>query len=76
MGFSSKNAGGGSHSLSSPGDLPNPGIEPRSPALQADSLPSEPLGKLPITAKVNLNYLIKGVSAMFLHNKVTAFPFL
>ena len=30
----------------SPGDLPNPGIEPRSPALQADSLPSEPLGKL------------------------------
>ena len=29
----------------SPGDLPNPGIEPRSPALQADSLPSEPTGK-------------------------------
>ena len=26
----------------SPGDLPNPGIEPRSPTLQADSLPSEP----------------------------------
>ena len=25
-----------------PGDLPDPGIEPRSPALQADSLPSEP----------------------------------
>ena len=25
------------------GDLPNPGIEPRSPALQADSLPAEPL---------------------------------
>jgi len=24
-----------------PGDLPNPGIEPRSPALQADSLPAE-----------------------------------
>ena len=23
-------------------DLPNPGIEPRSPTLQADSLPSEP----------------------------------
>ena len=30
----------------SPGDLPNPGIEPRSPALQADVLPSEPAGKL------------------------------
>ena len=28
-----------------PGDLPNPGTEPRSPALQADSLPSEPPGK-------------------------------
>ena len=26
----------------SPGDLPNPGLEPRSPALQADSFPSEP----------------------------------
>ena len=25
----------------SPGDLPNPGIEPGSPALQADSLPTE-----------------------------------
>ena len=29
----------------SPGDLPNPGIEPESPALQADALPSEPPGK-------------------------------
>ena len=29
----------------SPGDLPNPGIEPGSPTLQADTLPSEPLGK-------------------------------
>ena len=28
-----------------PGDLPNPGIEPRSPALQAGSLPSKPQGK-------------------------------
>ena len=27
------------------GDLPNPGVEPGSPALQADSLPSEPPGK-------------------------------
>ena len=32
-------------SFPSPGDLPNPGIEPRSPALQADSLPSELPGK-------------------------------
>ena len=28
----------------SPGDLPNPGIKPGSPALQADTLPSEPPG--------------------------------
>ena len=27
------------------GDLPNPGIEPMSPTLQADSLPAEPQGK-------------------------------
>ena len=26
----------------SPGDLPDPGIEPKSPTLQADALPSEP----------------------------------
>ena len=26
-------------------DLPNPGIEPRPPPLQADSLPTEPPGK-------------------------------
>ena len=31
--------------LHSPGDLPNSGIEPRPPALQADSLLSEPLEK-------------------------------
>jgi len=29
-----------------PGDLPNPGVEFRSPEMQADSLPSEPGGKL------------------------------
>ena len=29
----------------SPGDLPDPGIEPGSAALQVDSLPSEPPGK-------------------------------
>ena len=30
----------------SPGDLPHTGIEPRTIALQADALPSEPPGKL------------------------------
>jgi len=33
--------------FSSPGDLPNLGIEPRSLALKADSLPSEPPGNPP-----------------------------
>ena len=36
----------------SPGDLPDPGIEPGSPALQADSLPTELLGK-PISEQVS-----------------------
>ena len=31
--------------IRSPGNRPNPGIEPRSPALQADSLPAEPQEK-------------------------------
>ena len=30
----------------SPGDLPNPGIEPGSPTLQADSLPAETPGEI------------------------------
>ena len=33
------------YSFPSPGALPNPGIEPRSPALQMDSLPAETQGK-------------------------------
>ena len=32
-------------SFPSPGDVPNPGIEPKSPALQVDTLPSEQPGK-------------------------------
>ena len=32
--------------LPSPGDLPNPGIKPRSPTLHTDSLPAEPQGRL------------------------------
>ena len=32
-----------------PGDLPDPGIEPRTPALQADALTSEPRGNHAIT---------------------------
>ena len=44
MGFSRQEYWSGL-SFPSPGDLPNPGIEPGSPALQADALPSEPPGK-------------------------------
>ena len=45
----------------SPGDLPDPGIEPRSPALQADSLPSQPPG----TVKTVSDFI-------FLGSKITA----
>ena len=34
--------------------VPDPGIEPGSPALQADSLPSEPPGKPVVTATKEL----------------------
>ena len=40
----------------SPGDLPNPGIEPRSPVLEADALTSEPPGK-PIKALTSTKIL-------------------
>ena len=41
----------------SPGDLPNPGIEPKSLALQADSLLSEPAGKSKNTRLGSLSLL-------------------
>ena len=40
-----------------PGNLPNPGIEPRSPALQVDSLPAEPQGKPKNTGVASLSLL-------------------
>ena len=42
----------------SPGDLPNPRIEPGFPTLQADSLPSEPPGKSVVSMNkgVHLHY--------------------
>ena len=36
--------------FSSPGDIPDPGIKPWSPSLQADALTSEPPGKIMIVA--------------------------
>ena len=41
----------------SPGDLPNPGIEPKSPALQVDSLPAEPTRKPNNTGVSSLSLL-------------------
>ena len=46
-----KNSGGG---------LPNPGIEPKSPTLQVDSLPSEPPGK-PKNTRVGSLTLLQGI---------------
>ena len=43
-----------------PGGLPNPGIKPRSPALQADSLPIEPPGK-PKNTGVGSLTLLQGI---------------
>ena len=37
------------------GDLPHPGIKPRSPALQADSVLSEPAGKPDVCVYLSLN---------------------
>ena len=45
---------------SPPGDLPNPGIKPKSPALQSDSLPSEPPGK-PKNTEVGSPSLFQGI---------------
>ena len=47
----------------SPGDLPDPWIEPGSPALQADTLTSEPPGKWIVTCAVGLGpCTVKAVS--------------
>ena len=48
----------------SPGDLPDPGIEPRSPTLQADALTSEPPGK-PISRQETTKIWIKYFALTF-----------
>src|SRR5574337_524758 len=54
-----QNTGVGSLSLLQ-GNLPNPGIETRSPALQGDSLPAEPQGK-PKNTGVGSISLLQGI---------------
>ena len=44
----------------SPGDLPNPGIKPGSPALRADALPSEPPGKPDLAMGYRCNWGCSG----------------
>ena len=51
-----QNTGVGNLSLLQ-GNLPNAGIKPKSPALQTNSLPSEPLGKPPVFSKLGIKYL-------------------
>ena len=55
MGFSGQDYWSGLP-FPSPGDLPNPGIKPRSPALQADSLPCEPQGGFTIRGQQRPNF--------------------
>ena len=55
-----QNTGVGSQPFPSPGDLPNPWIKPRSPTLQADSLPAEPQGK-PKNTGVGSLFLLQGI---------------
>ena len=50
----------------SPGDLPDPGIEPGSPTLQADSLPSEP------QAIKNFFFFLTSEKAMAPHSSTLA----
>ena len=48
----------------SPGDLPNQGIKPRSPALQPDSSPSEPPGK-PYALYDSIYILLKKTKSVY-----------
>ena len=69
MGFSRQQCWSGLP-FPSPGDLPNPGIEPGSPALQADTLPSEPpMQETRIQSLGQENPLEKG---MAMHSSILA----
>ena len=70
MGFSRQEYWSGL-SFPSPGGLPNPGIEPRSPALQADALPSEPPGK-PMARKMSFSQNITRDSSKYSFPKASA----
>ena len=71
--FPGNNTGVGCHFFLQ-GGLPNPGIEPRSPTLQADALPSDPPGKQPpstsskiISSSMSSSTPFPGFPALFLY---------
>ena len=53
----------------SPGDLPDPGIEPGSPTSEADALTSEPPGKI-----LFLCMVLESVLVSFFYKCLTSFP--
>ena len=80
VGFSRQGYWSG-YTFPSLGDLPNPGIKPRSPALQADSLLSEPPGKpdgkksyillfpgLPVSRMIPSEFWVDKLSPFYSHN--------
>ena len=54
----------------SPGDLPDPGIKPRSPVFQADALTTEPPGKLPRSKRLLISWLQSPSAAILEHPKI------
>ena len=69
MGFSRQECWSGM-SFPSTGDLPGPGIKPRSPSLQADALPSEPPGKpLAKYKSVSVRYYFTPISLAIIKNR-------
>ena len=65
MGFSRQDYWSG-FPFPSPGDLPDPGLEPRSPALQGDALTSEPPGK-PLMSGSSLAFRDSGNDIAYIH---------
>ena len=57
----------------SPRDIPDPGIQPRSPALQADSLPTEPSGKSIISKRQRWSLFLVSKRNHFLSRRIKPF---